>query len=145
MSKRKRKPKTGLCALCGQEGIMTREHVPPKCLFLSPRPQNTITVPLCERCNHSYHLDDEYFRILASVSLNPSTQQWKLFDEKVIGSSLARSNGLRKRLDDEYEMLQNYAHSNPVELFNGEVLPSELLPCLIPFDAIRINSVIEKI
>ncbi len=145
MSKRKEKPKTGFCVLCGKEGIITREHVPPKCLFLKPRPQNTITVPLCEGCNHFYHLDDEYFRILASVHANPSDQQWRLFNEKVIGSSLARGEGLKKRLDDEYMIIQNYARSNPIELYGGGELPNELLPYLRPFDAKRINSVIEKI
>ena len=51
------------CVYCGQEATrLTRDHVPPKCLFLRPRPQ-LITVPACHACNDSFKLDDEYFRV----------------------------------------------------------------------------------
>ncbi len=40
----KKKPKIGVCSICGQEDELTREHIPPKGIFLSPRPVNTITV-----------------------------------------------------------------------------------------------------
>jgi len=55
--------KVGECAYCGDVGIVTRDHVPPKGIFLQPRPANLVTVPACQKC-HSQQTsrDDEYFR-----------------------------------------------------------------------------------
>jgi len=71
-------PKVGRCALCGETRPVTREHVPPKGLFLPPRPRNTITVPVCGPCNHGYHLDDEYFRTFVAALAEPKTTLWRL-------------------------------------------------------------------
>lgn len=141
----KRKNKTGTCALCGDACIVTREHVPPKCLFLKPRPSNTITVPLCENCNHSYHLDDEYFRVMVSTALEPNKQQWDLWTEKVIGSSFLRGPGLRARLSSEYDRVQKYVEANGFRLGNGTLAPESILPLAMGFDACRITRVVEKI
>lgn len=46
---------------CGSRKDLTRDHVPPKCLFATP-PQNAITVPSCQECNQEASKDDEYFR-----------------------------------------------------------------------------------
>jgi hypothetical protein len=41
----------GTCYLCGKEGIMTDDHVPPRCL--APRANNSkfYKLPACETCN----------------------------------------------------------------------------------------------
>lgn len=137
--------KTGICALCGKFGKFTKEHVPPKNLFLKPRPNNSITVHLCNKCNHSFHLDDEYFRVYISAGAQPGTKLWKLWKQKVVGSSFARSGGLRGRLNDEHELLLEYATSNPLQAYDGSVLPEELLCLVQPFEGNRINAVVEKI
>ena len=49
------------CVYCGSRKDLTKDHVPPKCLFATP-PQNAITVPCCRRCNEDASKDDEYFR-----------------------------------------------------------------------------------
>ena len=49
------------CVYCGSRKKLTRDHVPPKCLFATP-PQNAITVPCCKKCNQEASKDDEYFR-----------------------------------------------------------------------------------
>jgi hypothetical protein len=56
------------CAYCGDVGIVTRDHVPPKSIFPKPRPANLITVPACPKC-HSQQTsrDDEYFRNTLNV------------------------------------------------------------------------------
>ena len=52
-----------VCVYCGSLKNLTRDHVPPKCLFATP-PQNAITVPSCRRCNVNASRDDEYFRLI---------------------------------------------------------------------------------
>ena len=49
------------CVYCGSRINLTRDHIPPKCLFATP-PQNAITVPCCQKCNQEASKDDEYFR-----------------------------------------------------------------------------------
>lgn len=53
----------GFCAFCGNVAT-ERDHVPPKCLFPSPRPSNLITVPTCRGCHHGTSMDDEYLRAI---------------------------------------------------------------------------------
>jgi hypothetical protein len=102
-------------------------------------------VPLCENCNHSYHLDDEYFRVMIATALEPSAQQWYLWTEKVLGSSFVRGPGLRARLADEYERVQKYAAAKGLRFNNGTPVPELILPLAMGFDAVRINRVAEKI
>ncbi len=54
------------CFLCGSTEELTRDHIPPKCMFPRPLPDNLITVPCCRRCNESFKLDDEAFMIFMS-------------------------------------------------------------------------------
>jgi len=59
-----------ICTYCGERIGTTRDHVPPKGLFVRPRPK-LVTVPCCEQCRDSQSLDDEYF--LRMVSLKGDT------------------------------------------------------------------------
>ena len=60
MPNRNRRPRKE-CVYCGSRQNLTRDHVPPRCLFATP-PQNAITVPCCQKCNQEASKDDEYFR-----------------------------------------------------------------------------------
>jgi hypothetical protein len=51
-----------MCVFCGIAVGSTRDHIPPKTLFSSPRPPNLITVPSCHECNLGTSKDDMYFR-----------------------------------------------------------------------------------
>jgi len=62
-----RKPRTGVCVYCGVPGQVTRDHVPPKCLFPPDTRINLIKVNACSICHDSYKLDDEYFRVTLSI------------------------------------------------------------------------------
>ena len=137
--------KMARCALCGETGSVTREHVPPKSLFLPPRPRNTITVPVCRPCNHGYHLDDEYFRVFIALQAEPNTPLWRLWKEKVVGSSFARSGGLRGRLNDDHQLLLRHHQSEPLRYPDGGRVADEMLPLLRAVDATRVNAVVEKI
>lgn len=55
------------CTYCGQENADTSDHVPPACLFPTPRPPNLITVPCCRACNGEASKDDEYFRMVLAI------------------------------------------------------------------------------
>ena len=54
------------CVYCGEREGATRDHVPPKGLFATPRP-GLVTVPCCELCRKSQSLDDEYFVQMISM------------------------------------------------------------------------------
>lgn len=139
------KKKILTCVLCGERRVATREHVPPKNLFIAPRPKNTITVSVCEECNHSYHLDDEYFRIYVCAGAQPGTPLARLWDEKVVGSSFLRGKGLKSRLNNDRARLQEHHMQEPLRTFEDEVLANELVSLAQPFSASRINAVVEKI
>ncbi len=49
------------CVYCSEPGI-TRDHIPPKGMFPSPRPDNLITVPACEKHNSAANHDDEFMQ-----------------------------------------------------------------------------------
>ena len=56
------------CVYCGSTENITKDHIPPKCLFAKPLPQDLITVPSCRKCNNSASKDDEHFRNVLSAS-----------------------------------------------------------------------------
>ncbi len=67
--------RVGTCTFCGLKGYVTDDHVPPRCLFSRPRPNNLVTVPACKDCNtRKSSKDDEYFRLTFGM------------DEKSIGN-----------------------------------------------------------
>jgi len=48
------------CCYCGDPAA-TRDHVPTRKLFPSPRPSDLITVPSCMPCNTRLSIEEEYF------------------------------------------------------------------------------------
>src|SRR6266446_6964374 len=54
------------CVLCGERPATTMDHVPPKGLFLPPRP-TLITIPACEICNGGASEAEEKFRVYVSA------------------------------------------------------------------------------
>lgn len=75
------------CAYCGSSDRITRDHIPPKGLFPTPRPSDLITVPACYVCNKGFELDDEYF--VTSIGLRDGvrkTREGKQFVGKVMRS-----------------------------------------------------------
>jgi hypothetical protein len=57
-----------VCAYCGGPAD-TMDHVPPKCLFRPPLPNNMITVPACRNCNASFQSHEEHVRnVLTSLA-----------------------------------------------------------------------------
>src|SRR5258708_219534 len=52
----------GICYLCGNEGIVTDDHVPPRCL--APKANNSLfyKLPACETCNKVLSVQESRFR-----------------------------------------------------------------------------------
>ena len=51
----------------------TRDHIPSKCLLLEPLPTNLPVIAICETCNGSYSLDEEYMMVFLEVVLTGTT------------------------------------------------------------------------
>lgn len=86
------------CYICGSLSNLTRDHVPPKNLFIEPLPSNLITVDCCRSCNEEFTLDDEAFRVFASSVINRSEAGGWVWDNKVVGSSFNRSPKLKQSI-----------------------------------------------
>lgn len=142
---KRRQKKKDICPLCGKVEYLTREHIPPKNLFLKPRPKNTITVWTCKQCNASYAPDEEYFRICVCAGAQSGSEAYRLWDEKVENSTFQRSPALKQKLSNDMDMLQQHHKTNAIRLSSGDIVPDELVQNLMAFDLTRINRVVDKI
>ena len=142
---KRKQEKKGICPLCGNVEYLTREHIPPRNLFLRPRPKNTITVWTCKQCNSGYALDEEYFRVYITAGAKPGSEEYRLWNEKVVNSTLRRSPALQQKLSNDMDMIQEHHKSHPLKLVSGNLAPEELVPYALPFNAERIERVVEKI
>jgi hypothetical protein len=64
--------KLGVCTYCGENRLLTMDHVPPRNLFSAPRP-HLVTVPSCKECNQLASKDDEYFKAMLAM-------RWDTYD-----------------------------------------------------------------
>lgn len=140
-----KKPKFGVCAACGRDAQLTRDHVPPQNLFLSPRPTNTITTWTCACCNKGTELDDEYFRLFATAGAEPDSRAGQLWTEKVVGSSFSRSPALKVQLQNDRVRLRQHHAVHPLQTDGGDPVADEDVNCSMILDASRINRIAEKI
>jgi hypothetical protein len=138
-------PRTGVCPVCLGEKPLTKEHVPPKALFLNPRPKNTITVWTCEGCNQGTKRDDEYFRICITAGAAPRTKLWRLWRSKVMGKTFKRSPPLLEDLLGTMRALKVHHTAEPLEMLDGRRLTDTEVENVIGLDMARVNAVIEKI
>ncbi len=105
------------CVYCGTENPATRDHVPPRCIFPKPPPNDDdlITVPSCKKCQGSSK-DDEYFMcgalfaadgMIANGFLEVSDQDREIIERKKeeVYTRLARPglNGLAFRILEEMQ------------------------------------------
>lgn len=125
------------CIYCGAKDDLTRDHVPPKNLFIKPYPPNLLTVPACKDCNESYTLDDEYFRIAVSAEANRNKHPMgsKIWWDKVFGSTLVRSPKLKSVLAENISRVKR-------KIYNDRLLKN--IP-ILNMDANRVNNILKKI
>lgn len=105
-----------ICYLCGSTKNLTRDHIPPKNLFPSPKPTNLATVFCCKKCNEEYTLIDESFRVFVSSTLNRSKAGQWVWDNKVMGSSFKRSPKLKTATRNSLVPIK--------ALINGQITPA---------------------
>lgn len=65
-----------LCVICGIREATTVDHVPPKNLFVKPRP-SLITIPACFDCNNSGSPFDEELMVYVSLQIGPEQDRAK--------------------------------------------------------------------
>lgn len=114
------------CYLCGKgfspDDKITKDHVPPKGLFLPPLPANFITVPCCEVCNNSNSEDEELFRLALTLGINQSPEALRVYEHKTLPNTINEGR-LKKRLRP---ILDKARH---VWVQNRSILqPASLLP-----------------
>lgn len=142
---KKKQTKIGTCSICGKDAELTREHIPPKGLFINPRPKNTITVLSCKQCNNDTKLDDEYFRFWVTAGAHPDSKLSAVWKSKVVGSSFKRSPALLKKIQDDHKILLEQHANNPLKTYDNEIVPNELLHRCYVVAAERIEKVACKI
>lgn len=140
-----KKTKFGICSICGNENELTREHIPPKGIFLKPRPKNTITVLSCKKCNDDTKLDDEYFRFWVTAGAHPQSKLKEVWKNKVVGSSFKRSPALLKKIQNDHNTLMEHHSKTPLKIYDNGIVSDELLSRCYLVDAERINKVACKI
>lgn len=125
------------CVYCGAKDDLTRDHVPPRNLFIKPYPPNLVTVPACKNCNESYSLDDEYFRIAVTAEANRNKHPIgsEIWWNKVFGSTLVRSPKLKSVLGENISRVKK-------KIDNSHL--AQNVPVL-NMDANRVNNILVKI
>ena len=95
----------GECVYCGKKCELTRDHVPPRCLFSKPRPSDLVTVPCCAQCNGEFQKHDEYFRIAITTGIDREKFPKENAESVRAINSLARpaSLGFARSLLENYE------------------------------------------
>lgn len=83
---------------CCNENAISREHIPPKCLFLPPRPSNMITVSSCPKHNFAKSKDDEYFRWFISTACAEFSNDAITLLKGKVSRGLRRSPGLLRMI-----------------------------------------------
>jgi len=86
-----------ICGYCGSQSPTTRDHIPPKGIFPSPRPDDLITVPSCASCNQSASRSDEIFRAYLSLHVGDDTASTsRLWNQALDG--IRHNRRLQRRL-----------------------------------------------
>ena len=102
-----------LCIFCSARPATTRDHVPPKNLFPTPRPSNLITVPTCDICNLGSSNDDEYFRLMIvmrdDAHQHPGAKQ--AWQTAYRGLKRETKKGLAARLLGDIQQAEAYTES----------------------------------
>src|SRR6266446_5794791 len=88
MTKGKNK-RRGICYLCGKEGIVTDDHVPPQCL--APQADNSIfyKLPAHERCNNALSVHESRCQVPEKLNIKVRVNKGQLADHDLWHSDQA--------------------------------------------------------
>lgn len=87
-----------LCAICGIREAVTKDHVPPRGIFIKPRPNNLIKVPACFSCNNNASDLDEKFRVYLGLHVGGSGGQGEELFRKEALRTLKHNKKLRQKI-----------------------------------------------
>ena len=91
--------KITLCAYCGHREGSTKDHVPPRALFIKPYPENMIAVPACEECHNEMSLQDEYFLMAIGFVLSGDEKKHAKYLTDKVKRALKRPEAKKLRAD----------------------------------------------
>jgi hypothetical protein len=113
----------GECVYCGEQRELTRDHVPPRCLFSKPRPSDLITVPCCAHCNGDFQKHDEYFRIAITTGIDlekfPKENADSIRALKNLAQPALASPGVFLRTTNRNRLALRLTHSASESPFTG--------------------------
>lgn len=126
-----------ICYDCGKpldSNTLTKEHVPPKCLFPKGNKNSLITVPSCTEHNGGKSGDDEYFLQMISIQILANEKGQYIAENKAI-KSMVRN---RKRIQS---LAKNTTLVYVDEEKNGKLKPT----FAFKFDEDEFNSSVSSI
>jgi cation transport regulator ChaB len=129
--------KIGECVYCGRNSPLTKDHVIPRSLFVSPFPPNLITVPCCEQCNNLKSRDEDYLRDLLTTDIYANTHP---IAENIFKDKVARS--ARRNSSEFAHKVVTSARSEPFYTRGGVYLGNVVA---IPVDEIRMTGIFTRI
>jgi len=88
----------GKCVFCDKRPAVTKDHIPPKGIFLKPRPNNLIRVPACEECNSGTSDLDERFMVYLGLHVGGSGGEGENFFRNGVLKALDQNRKLRKEI-----------------------------------------------
>jgi hypothetical protein len=101
------------CIYCGEREAKERDHVPPKCFFPEPLPNDLITVPSCSVCNREFGKIDEFVRDVL-VSLDTTENRPEL------ASVRAKLHRSMLREESAKLLMKIYTTIRPVDVITKE-------------------------
>jgi len=120
---------------CALANGITRDHVPPKSFFPTPRPHNLITVPACLKCNQGAGKDEDYFLATLMFSEAGVTPAGKKVWNDRLRRSYEKNVGLRRQIAGS---LQHREMVTPGGIYLGRGMT-------IKYDEARLERVVTKI
>lgn len=126
------------CVNCGSTIQITKDHIPPRCIFSKPWPENLITVPCCEKCRKDQSMDDEYFRTIIATSGGSQYHD----DANKIWKEKVKKSFLKPNKKGFMEGIRNILVPVDVYTEGGQYLGEDTA---FKYDPMRINAVIRRI
>jgi hypothetical protein len=91
------------CVICNKRPAVTRDHIPPKGIFIKPRPDNLICVPSCHECNLGSSGLDERFRVYLGLHAAGAGGQGEEFFKQEALKTLDHNRKLRREILSKLE------------------------------------------
>jgi len=107
------------CVYCGGTADTTRDHVPPRSLFLEPLPKQLITVPACSDCNGGFGELDTAFQEWLGFSLGVATSDRSRYWTEKLLPNVQNNQRRRREIVDRLQAIKvtDPIRQAPVEMY----------------------------